>query len=54
MMLDFLGEKEAASSIERAIEQLLVSRRVPSLDARSGLSTSQIGDMVVEEISRHA
>ncbi len=54
MMLDYLGEREAGALIERAIQELLVSRRVPSLDARSGLSTTQIGDMVVEEISRQA
>lgn len=54
MMLDYLGEREAGALIERAIQELLVSRRVPSLDARSGLSTSQIGDMVEEEMSRQA
>ncbi|MFQ5578254.1 MAG: 3-isopropylmalate dehydrogenase [Anaerolineae bacterium] len=50
MMLDFLGERRAAARIEGAIESLLVSRRIPSLDARSGLATNQIGDMVVAEI----
>ncbi|MFQ6014024.1 MAG: 3-isopropylmalate dehydrogenase [Anaerolineae bacterium] len=52
MMLEYLGEKKAARRIEGAIERLLVSRRVPSLDARSGLSTTEIGDMVVEEVRR--
>lgn len=51
MMLDFLGEKEAANSIETAIANLLVSKRIPSLDASSGLGTSQVGDMVAEEIA---
>jgi len=50
MMLDTLGETQAAARIEGAIERLLVSRRIPSIDARSGLFTSQIGDMVAEEV----
>ncbi|MBI5829726.1 MAG: 3-isopropylmalate dehydrogenase [Chloroflexi bacterium] len=50
MMLDFLGEKRAADRLETAVASLLVSRRIPSVDARSGLSTSQIGDMVARAL----
>ncbi|HKZ87155.1 MAG TPA: 3-isopropylmalate dehydrogenase [Anaerolineae bacterium] len=50
MMLEFLGEKQAAESVEQAVAELLISRRIPSLDARSGLSTSQIGDMVTQGV----
>ncbi len=50
MMLDYLGEKSAARRIEGAIEHLLASGAIPSADARSGLSTTQVGDMVVEAI----
>ncbi|MBS4026788.1 MAG: 3-isopropylmalate dehydrogenase [Clostridia bacterium] len=50
MMLDFLGEKQAANAIETAVANLLSSKRIPSLGADSGLSTSQIGDMVLEEL----
>lgn len=50
LMLDFLGEKRAAARVEAAVERLLVSRRIPSVDARSGLTTDQIGDMVVAEV----
>ena len=50
MMLDYLGEKPAAQQIEGAIGSLLSSQRIPSLDAGGGLSTSQIGDMVVAEV----
>ncbi|MBI3873376.1 MAG: 3-isopropylmalate dehydrogenase [candidate division Zixibacteria bacterium] len=46
MMLDFLGEKKSARAIENAISHLLVTKKIPSLSAASGLSTSQIGDMV--------
>lgn len=51
MMLDFLGEKKAAQRIENAIAHLLSSGKIPSADARSGLSTTQIGDMVVERMA---
>lgn len=50
MMLDFLGEKSSALRIETAISHLLSSRAIPSLDARSGISTNQVGDMVVETL----
>src|ERR1700680_2584215 len=43
MMLDFLGEQRAAAAIDRTIGELLSSRRIPSLDASSGLKTSEIG-----------
>jgi len=50
MMLDFLGEKDAADAIESAVASLLRSGRLKTLDARSGISTSDMGDMVVKEI----
>ena len=52
MMLDFLGEKAAASLIERAVGELLSSKRIRSLGADSGHSTSEIGDMVTAEVRR--
>jgi 3-isopropylmalate dehydrogenase len=48
MMLDFLGESGAANRVERAVGNLLTSGKVPSADARSGIATSDMGDMVVE------
>jgi 3-isopropylmalate dehydrogenase len=50
MMLDFVGEKSAASAVERAIASLLASGRIPSL-AAGVLKTSEIGDLVVEAMS---
>jgi 3-isopropylmalate dehydrogenase len=50
MMLEFLGEKQAAERVEHTVAELLISRRIPSLDARSGSSTSQIGDMVTQGV----
>jgi len=50
MMLDYLGEKKAALAIEQAVGSLLGSGRIKSLDARSGISTSEMGDMVAAEL----
>ncbi len=50
MMLDFLGEVQAAERIEEAMADLLASGAVQSADARSGISTSAMGDMVVDRI----
>ncbi|OGR24211.1 MAG: 3-isopropylmalate dehydrogenase, partial [Desulfobacca sp. RBG_16_60_12] len=51
MMLDHIGEKNAAARIFGAVRALLTSRRIASVDARSGLSTSEIGDAVARELS---
>jgi len=52
MMLDFLGETHAAARVEGAVADLLTSGAVPSADARSGISTSAMGDMVVRQLGR--
>jgi len=46
MMLEYLGEKPAARRIEEAVAVLLADGSIPSVDSRSGLGTTQIGDMV--------
>jgi 3-isopropylmalate dehydrogenase len=51
MMLDYLGETAAARRVETAIADLLVSGDVPSADARSGISTDAMGDMVLERLA---
>jgi 3-isopropylmalate dehydrogenase len=51
MMLDYVGEKKASQRIESGVAQLLASGAIPSADSRSGLSTSQIGDMVVDALA---
>ena len=52
MLLDYVGEPAAAKQIEEAVSTLLSSRKIPSLGADSGLSTSQIGDMVCEAVAQ--
>ncbi|HVY61228.1 MAG TPA: 3-isopropylmalate dehydrogenase [Planctomycetota bacterium] len=49
MMLDHLGERAAGTQIEAVVAQLLVSGRVPSLQA-GVMPTSQIGDLVAEAL----
>lgn len=50
MMLDHLGHPASATRIESAVANLLLTRRIPSVGADSGLSTRQVGDMVCGEI----
>ncbi len=47
MMLDYLGETAAGQRVEQAMAALLASGAVPSADTRSGIATSDMGDMVV-------
>jgi 3-isopropylmalate dehydrogenase len=48
MMLDFLGEKEAANRIEQAIIKV-TSEKLKSMQAgKMGYTTSEVGDMVAE------
>ncbi len=51
MMLDFLGEADAALAVEDAVEYCLVNGKVSSLTTKSGMSTSEIGDAVAEELA---
>lgn len=46
LMLDFLGEKRAASRIESQVAHLFSSGVITSVDARNGRSTTEIGDLV--------
>ena len=48
MMLDYLGEKEAAQRVEKAMIQVL-SRHLKSLAAgEMGYTTQEVGDLVVK------
>jgi len=52
MMLEHLGEHEGSLVIEKAVKELLISGRIPSVGTNSGLKTSEIGDLVLSEINR--
>ena len=47
MLLEHLGEKKAADRIEAAVKKVLASGALPSIDAKSGVPTDKVGDMVV-------
>ncbi len=51
MMLDFLGEKEAAILVENAIIGVLSSGRIKSLSAgQMGMGTDEVGDLVAKYV----
>jgi 3-isopropylmalate dehydrogenase len=52
MMLDYLGEKAAGKRIEDSVADLLSSGKIKYADARSGIGTVAMGEMVVEQVSR--
>ncbi len=54
MMLDWLGEKEGASLIGRAVESLLAEGRVRTPDLGGNASTSEVGDALCEQIRKLA
>jgi 3-isopropylmalate dehydrogenase len=51
LMLDTLGEEEAAKSIENSVK-MIVKEKLESLSAgKMGYSTSEVGDLVVENLT---
>ncbi len=52
MMLDYLGEAEAAKAIEQAVISVLQSGKMPSMAAGSGWTTTQVGDWVAEAVAQ--
>ncbi|MBI4882092.1 MAG: 3-isopropylmalate dehydrogenase [Planctomycetes bacterium] len=50
MMLDYVGEARAAGAIEQAVQENIVSRRIPSLDAGT-LPTDRIGSMIAASVA---
>ena len=51
MLLEAVGEHAAATRIDAAVTGLLESGRIPSVDARSGVTTAQVGDKVANEVA---
>ena len=50
MMLDYLGETEAAQTAETAIAELLQGGRIRSLEVGEH-ATDEIGDLVIEQMA---
>jgi 3-isopropylmalate dehydrogenase len=51
LMLDFLGETRSAQALEEAVARLLRDRVIPSVAADGTITTREIGDLVVQEVS---
>jgi 3-isopropylmalate dehydrogenase len=50
MMLDFLGESEAAKAVEKSVA-FVTGEKLESMAAgRMGYSTTEVGDLVVESL----
>jgi 3-isopropylmalate dehydrogenase len=54
MLLEYLGATESAQAVQEAIRSLLSSRRIPGLGARTGVSTTEVGDLIVQELEHQA
>ena len=50
MMLEYLGEKEAAAAIEKAIAYVTGNKLKSMAAGKMGYSTSEVGDLVVEAL----
>ena len=50
LLLDQIGEKDAASAIVRAIEQNIVNGEVKTYDMGGGNTTSEVGDDIARLI----
>jgi len=54
MLLDHVGEREAAASVYESVRSLFATGRIRSTGTTSGVSTTQQGDWVREEMRRRA
>jgi 3-isopropylmalate dehydrogenase len=51
MMLDTLGESEAAAAVDQAVSNTLASGKIKSLAAgKMGMGTSEVGDLVAKAV----
>jgi 3-isopropylmalate dehydrogenase len=50
MMLDYLGEKEAAAAVEKAMAFVTGNKLKSMAAGKMGYSTSEVGDLVVEAL----
>jgi 3-isopropylmalate dehydrogenase len=51
MMLETLGEEEAAKAIDKSVSNCLATRQIKSLAAgKMGMGTKEVGDLVAKGI----
>jgi 3-isopropylmalate dehydrogenase len=53
MMLDYLGEKQAAAAIENAVIDLIRTKRIKGVNTGDH-GTTEVGDMLVGELRKPA
>jgi len=51
MMLEFLGEKDAAASVEQAVMQVTATRLKSLSAGKMGYTTEEVGDLVLESLA---
>jgi 3-isopropylmalate dehydrogenase len=51
MLLDYLGETAAASRVNNAVREAVVCKKIPRLDAGSGVPTAKQGDIVATALT---
>jgi 3-isopropylmalate dehydrogenase len=51
MMVDYLGEEKTANLMEKAVVEVLSSGKIPDLSTRSGVKTTEIGDMIANKVA---
>lgn len=52
MMLEMLGEREAAAAIDKAVNSALASGKIKSLAAgKMGMGTTQVGDLIASSVA---
>lgn len=52
LMLDNIGEEDAAKGLEAAVEGVLAEGKIPNFTTSSGVSTTQQADYILEELMR--
>jgi isocitrate/isopropylmalate dehydrogenase len=50
LMLDYLGEKEAATKIENAVMKVLKERKVRTKDLGGSSTTSEMSDAIASKV----
>jgi isocitrate/isopropylmalate dehydrogenase len=50
MMLDYLGEKEAAAKIEKAVMQVLSEGKVRTKDLGGSATTSEMSEAIASKV----
>jgi 3-isopropylmalate dehydrogenase len=53
MMLEYIGEVQAAKQVENAVSGLLISDAIHSVDSSSGIATDKYADMIIDHMRQN-